>query len=96
MRPDDPPDDVAALLAWAARSREAAAAARAAAAALRDRVDHRGLSGPAGDALALAGEGVAGQVVAVAGHAEAAAQALVDEARGALARRATGVTRHQP
>lgn len=76
-------DNPAELLAWASRVRSAADVARHQALALRHRVDQRGLSGPAGDALAQAGEAAAAQMTASADHARAAADALVQAAHEA-------------
>jgi len=75
--------DAAELLAAAARVRECGAATRHQSAALRWRMDERGLSGPAGEALAGLGGSVAGQLAALADRCTAAADALVRAAHRA-------------
>ena len=90
VRPPPPvPVDPAVLLAWAARVRECAEVASAQALTLRWRVDQRGLTGPAGDALAGLGASVAGQLTTLAAQAGSAALALVRAAHeAAIAREA--------
>lgn len=86
-----PPDlgDPAALLAWAWRVRESGDLARSQSLALRERVEHRGLAGPAGDALAQLADSVADHLVTLACHAAAAAEALVGAAHQAAVARAS-------
>lgn len=75
--------DPAALLAWAARLRACSDAARAEALTLRAGLDDRGITGPAGEALAQSGRRVAGGLTGVAEHAADAAAALVRAAHEA-------------
>lgn len=70
------PPESAALLAWSARLSDCADAARAQAVLLRDRVDERGLAGPAGDALASLGASVADELLTLAARAQVAAGAF--------------------
>lgn len=84
MRPPPTPSaspDAVALLAFAARLRQCGDAARQQAQVLRWRLDHRGLSGPAGQALADLGDQVAAQVSLVADRCVAAADDLMRQAQ---------------
>ncbi|MEO7745878.1 MAG: hypothetical protein ABIV05_06570 [Actinomycetota bacterium] len=74
------PPRTAALLAWSARLSDCADAARAQAVLLRDRVDERGLTGPAGDALAAVGRSVADELLELAARCQAAAGAITGAA----------------
>lgn len=82
------PPETAALLAWSARLSDCADAARAQAVLLRDRVDERGLTGPAGDALAALGRAVADELVQLAVRCQVAAGAVAgaaaEQARSSL------------
>lgn len=74
------PPESAALLAWSARLSDCADTARAQAGLLRDRLDQRGLAGPAGDALATMGASVADTLVVLAARCQVAAGALAQQA----------------
>ena len=74
------PPETAALLAWSARLSDCADAARGQAVLLRDRVDERGLSGPAGDALAALGGSVADELLLLATRCQVAAEAVAQQA----------------
>ncbi len=78
--PPGVPPDVGALLAWSARLSDCADAARAQAVLLRDRVDERGLAGPAGDALGALGASVADELLVLAARCQVAAGALAQQA----------------
>ena len=77
------PTDTATLLAWAARVRDCGEVSAQLALTLRWRVDQRGLTGPAGDALAGLGAMVADRLGVLAVESGAAAQALVRAAHEA-------------
>ena len=77
------PTDPATLLAWAARVRDCGEVSAQLALTLRWRVDQRGLTGPAGDALAGLGAMVADRLGVLAAESGAAAQALVRAAHEA-------------
>ena len=87
------PTDPATLLAWAARVRKCSEVSAQQALRLRWRVDQRGLTGPAGDALAGLGAMVAARLGVLAAESGAAAEALVRAAHEAAAAREALIAR---
>lgn len=90
LPPPAPPLDPAVLLSWAARVRECGQVAHEQGLALRGQVEHSGLAGPAGDALAQLGGSVAAHLGLLADRAAVAADALVRAAHEAALVRDAG------